>query len=250
MFFERSAFSPTASKKTPAHTTIFPGSTWRNISRTLQKCPVAPLYRASKEHCKETPAHTTIFPESTSRNIERTLQKMHGCSCTGHLKNTAKMPCCSCTEKKYEQNKIFTETSFSPTGSKKTPAQTRIFLESLPGISKNTEKSSVAPLYRASKEHCKNALWLIYEAKYTNIIADFFEKHLFHQQPARNIRSLNTKRIPKLFHWSPAQERTREDSSLWPRDTVPELPSGTRGCKTSICPALLTSWWWVFGAVC
>ena len=35
--------------------------------------------------------------------------------------------------------------------------------------------------------------------------------------------------------------QTRVDSSLWPRGTVPESPSGTKGCKTSICPTLLTT---------
>ena len=33
--------------------------------------------------------------------------------------------------------------------------------------------------------------------------------------------------------------QTRVDSSLWPRGAVPELPSGTKGCKNvSICPTL------------
>ena len=115
---------------------------------------------------------------------------------------------------------------FQQQAAKKRPRRPRFF-ESLPGISKNIAKILCCPLYRASKEHCKNGLWIMYEAKYSNI-ADFFEKHLFHQQPARNIRSLNTKRLPQLFHWSPAQERTRGDSSLWHRDTVPELPSAAK----------------------
>ena len=96
------------------------------------------------------------------------------------------------------------------------------------------------PRQGISKEHCKNALLLLYRAKYTNI-AEFSGKHLFHQQPAKNIRSLNTKRIPKLFHWSSAQERTRGESSLWPRGSVPELPSGTKGSKAPIWPTLLTT---------
>ena len=45
---------------------------------------------------------------------------------------------------------------------------------------------------------------LLYGAKYTNI-TEFFEKHLFHQQPAKKY----AQRIPKLFHWSPAQEGNR-----------------------------------------
>ena len=35
--------------------------------------------------------------------------------------------------------------------------------------------------------------------------------------------------------------QTRVDSNLWPRGTVPELPSGTKGRKTSIWPTLLTT---------
>ena len=79
----------------------------------------------------------------------------------------------------------------------------------------------------------------MYEAKYTNL-ADFFKKHLFHQQPAaRNKRSLNTKRIPKLFiEAQPKNGPGGIDSSLCPRDTVPELPSGTRGVFFASTPCL------------
>ena len=98
-----------------------------------------------KNTAKKTPAHTTIFPESTSRNIERTLQKMHRCSCTGHLKNTAKMPCCSCTEKNIRTKQTFYRNIFFTNRQQKTPAQTRIFLESPPGISKNTAKILCCP---------------------------------------------------------------------------------------------------------
>ena len=128
----------------------------------------------------------------------------------------------------------------------------RFFQAPREAISKEPCKNARVLLYRASKEHCKNAMLLLHGEKYTNKIRIFKETDLFHQQqqPARNIRSLNTKRIPKLFHWSPAQERTRRGSSLWPRSTVPELPSGTRGCKTSICLALITSRCWVFGPLC
>ena len=44
----------------------------------------------------------------------------------------------------------------------------------------------------------------------------------------------------KTHHFPPPRRRTRGDSSLRPRGTVPELPSGTKGCKTSIWPTLFT----------
>ena len=45
----------------------------------------------------------------------------------------------------------------------------------------------------------------------------------------------------KTHHFPPPRRQTRADSSLRPRDTVPELPSGTKACKTSIWPTLITS---------
>ena len=48
----------------------------------------------------------------------------------------------------------------------------------------------------------------------------------------------------------PPRGQMRGDSSLWPRGTVPELPSGTKGYKTPIWPTLLTTKGRVFGAVC
>ena len=54
----------------------------------------------------------------------------------------------------------------------------------------------------------------------------------------------------KTHHFPPPRRQTREDSSLRPRGTVPELPSGTKGCKTSICPALITSRFWVLRPLC
>ena len=45
----------------------------------------------------------------------------------------------------------------------------------------------------------------------------------------------------KTPHFPPPRRQTRADSSLRPRGTVPELPSGTKGCKTSIWPTLITS---------
>ena len=40
----------------------------------------------------------------------------------------------------------------------------------------------------------------------------------------------------KTQHFPPPRRQTRADSSIRPRDTVPELPSGTKGCKTSHLP--------------
>ena len=42
----------------------------------------------------------------------------------------------------------------------------------------------------------------------------------------------------KTHHFPPPRRQTRADSSLRPRGTVPELPSGTKACKTSISLSL------------
>ena len=192
MLFERSAFSSTASKKTRAHTTIFPGSSGRNIYRTLQKCLVAfqaPAEGISKDPCKNAlllpctehlkntakkhPQRPQFF-QNHLKEYRKNPAKYTG-SCTGHPKKSAK--------KRHEQNKTFGDTPLSPPGSKKHPRRPRFVSNPSQEYLKTLQESSVAPLYRASKEHCKNSLWLMHEATYTNI-ADFFEKHLFHQQPA------------------------------------------------------------------
>ena len=102
-----------------------------------------------------------------------------------YLKNPAKMPCCSPVQsiERTLQKNARTYHNFSSIHVKE--------------YRKNPAKNARVLLYRASKEDCKNALWIIYETKYTNI-ADFLE-------------------------------RTMGDSSLWSRDTVPELPIVAQG---------------------
>ena len=63
-----------------------------------------------------------------------------------------------------------------------------------------------------------------------------------HRPPAGTPFLLKKKRLCcATHHFPPPRRRTREDSSLWPRGTVPKLPSGTKGCKTPICLTLLTT---------
>ena len=61
----------------------------------------------------------------------------------------------------------------------------------------------------------------------------------YHKQPSPRkytplVQKDYRKRMYKTHHFPPPRRRTRADSSLRPRGTVPELPSGTKGCKTSI----------------
>ena len=177
MFFERSAFSPTASKKTRARTKIFAGSSWRKIYRTLQKCLVAFQAPAKKPCCSPVQSISRTLQKNTrtdhnfswitSRNIERTLQNTHRCSCTGHPKNWTK------------QN--FYGHAFVTTRQQKTPPQTRICLEpplaqttifpdSLQGISRHPAKYTGAPVQRIQKTNKTELL----------------RTHLCHHQAAKN----------------------------------------------------------------
>ena len=130
----------------------------QSIKKTLQK-NARTYHNFSRIHVKEVSKEPCI-------------------KCIGHQGHIAKMPCCSCTEKNIRTKQNFYRNSFYQ-AAKKHPRR--------PGLSKNTAKILCCPLYRASRKHCKNARWLIYQAKYTNI-ADVLKKCLVaFQAPAEGI---------------------------------------------------------------
>ena len=65
------------------------------------------------------------------------------------------------------------------------------------------QKSSVAPLYRASKEGCTSTLWLMYEVTYTNI-ADCLE-NIFFTNNQQETYTLKYQALPKRGLEAPCQ---------------------------------------------